>query len=37
MATDAKKVAKFGVSNFEYGKVDEGDLVKTTQIGRAHV
>ncbi|MGN9066676.1 major tail protein [Ligilactobacillus agilis] len=28
---DAKKVAKFGVSNFEYGKVDEGDLVKTTR------
>lgn len=31
MATDAKKLAKFGVSNFEYGKVDEGDLVKTTR------
>lgn len=28
---DAKKVAKFGVSDFEYGKVDEGDLVKTTR------
>lgn len=31
MATDAKKVAKFGVSDFEYGKVGEGDLVKTTR------
>lgn len=31
MATDAKKVAKFGVSDFEYGKVDDGDLVKTTR------
>ena len=29
--TDAKKLAKFGVSNFEYGKVGEGDLVKTTR------
>ncbi len=28
---DAKKLAKFGVSDFEYGKVDEGDLVKTTR------
>lgn len=28
---DAKKLAKFGVSNFEYGKVGEGDLVKTTR------
>lgn len=28
---DAKKVAKFGVSDFEYGKVDDGDLVKTTR------
>ena len=28
---DAKKLAKFGVSDFEYGKVDEDDLVKTTR------
>ncbi len=28
---DAKKVAKFGVSDFEYGKVDDGDLVNTTR------